>query len=49
MTNDELVSWDNLTREIELPPYEEWEHLPTPDGMYEPLTGEEYNEWGEQI
>lgn len=35
MTNDELVSWDNLTREIELPPYDEWEHLPTPEELDE--------------
>lgn len=43
MTNDELVSWDNLTREIELPPYDEWENLPLPDELekqYKEITKE---------
>lgn len=35
MTNEELVSWDNLTREIELPPYNEWENLPLPEELDE--------------
>lgn len=35
MTNDELVSWDNLTREIELPPYDEWGNLPLPEELDE--------------
>lgn len=35
MTNEELVSWDNLNREIELPPYDEWKNLPLPEELDE--------------
>lgn len=29
------LNWENMTREIELPPYEEWEYLPTPEELDE--------------
>lgn len=44
MTNEELVSWENLTREIELPPYEEWEQLSLPEDI-----DEHYNKITEEI
>lgn len=29
------ISWENLTQEVEFPPYEEWEKLPLPDEIDE--------------
>ena len=47
MTNEELVSWENLTREIELPPYSEWGKGSLPeelDKQYKEITKEITND-----
>lgn len=34
----EDLSWENMTREIELPPYEEWKHLAKYEQRYDDLS-----------